>query len=96
MPYKDSPDVKYAKDLAREWQKINPGPIELAVRKFVTEKDVTDPKKLAIAEIAYSLARVLDVDASNSSANISKELREILELLMDGKSDFLNDLSEPM
>jgi len=91
MPYKDSPEQAYEKALLKQALKENPGDVETSVRKFVKQTEITDPKKLALAEMAYALARVLDYDAGNSSAGLSKELREILESLSEGNND-LNDL----
>ncbi len=99
MAYKDSPDEVYRRKLLKEVLAEDPGPVELAIRKFVLQTEVTDPKKLALAEMAYSLARVLDYDASNSSAGLSKELRELLESItgMDrDANDLLNGLNGPL
>lgn len=91
MPYKETPEEVLRKKLLRELYRGDPGPVETEIRKFVKELDLTDKLKLALAEMAYSLSRTLDVEASNSSAGVSKELREILEKLAETKND-LNDI----
>lgn len=99
MGYKESPDQVYKRNLLKEVLGEDPGPVELSIRKFVLQTEVTDPKKLALAEMAYSLARVLDYDSSNSSAGISRELRELLESItgMDrDPNDVLNGLNGPL
>lgn len=99
MPYKDSAEDVYRKRLLKDVLSEDPGPVELGIRKFVHQIEVTDPKKLALAEMAYSLARVLDYDASNSSAGLSKELRELLEAIGDGTRDpneFFDGLNRPV
>lgn len=96
MTYKETPDEVLRRKLLRELYRDNPGPVEQAVRKFVTELDLTDKFKLTLAEMAYSLSRTLDVEASNSSAGVSKELREILGKLTETKHDLSGVFGKPL
>lgn len=96
MAYKETPDHSYKKQLLKELYGEEPGPIETRVRQFVERIEVTDPKKLAEAEVAYSIARLLDYDTQNTSANVIKELRNILDGLSKNKSEIDGLFSGPM
>lgn len=74
------------------------GSIEEHVRTYVQTREITDPLKLAYAEMAVNLAKKLDIGAGHSTASINKELRETLNVLAetsDEDDDPLN-LTEPM
>lgn len=58
--------------------------IELTTRDFVKSLEIDgDKHKLALAELAYRLARKLDRDAGMATAAIAKELRETLGQIAD-------------
>jgi hypothetical protein len=78
---------------------------ERATRRAVRDLDDLTPMQLALAELAYTLARALDegAGAGMSTAAVAKELRATLEVLArsgdDGDSEvaqLIAELSAPV
>lgn len=59
-------------------------PIEKSTRDLVKSLNISDDKhKLALAALAFRLARKLDRDAGMATAAIAKELRETLSTIAE-------------